>query len=253
MDSRMQVETHSSRAALSGAGYAGAHLQAGARADFRRILTNQLHLAGGRFSVTLAAMTTQYSDETLMLSYRDGDLLAFKELYRRHSGGLYRFIAWRSPRKEWVDEVVQDSWASLHAARARYEPLAGFRTYLYQIARNRLIDLLRQKEAKSAGEFEHGDEGETAFDRLADSAQEISSPESTLEKKQQIERLHAAIRVLPNDQKEALVLQQFNGMSLEEIAEVTAVPVETVKSRLRYAMQKLRAQLQGLAARGEVA
>jgi len=59
--------------------------------------------------------------------------------------------------------------------------------------------------------------------------------------------------VLPIDQKEALVLQQFNGMSLEEIAEITDVPLETVKSRLRYAMQKLRAQLQGQPARGEVA
>ena len=249
----MHVETHSSCARRFGAERAATHRQTGPHPNFRKNLTKQLHLAGGRFSVTLAAMISQHSDEALMLSYRDGDLVAFKELYRRHSGGLYRFIAWRSPRKEWVDEVVQDSWASLHAARARYEPLAGFRTYLYQIARNRLIDLLRQKEAKSAGEFEHGDEGESAFDRLADAAQETASPETTLEKKQQIDRLHAAIRVLPNDQKEALVLQQFNGMSLEEIAEVTEVPVETVKSRLRYAMQKLRAQLQGLAARGEVA
>ena len=249
----MHVEIHSSRVGLPGAGSTTACRQSGVPGKHESNLTNHLHVVGGRFSVTLAAMIAQYSDEALMLSYRDGDLLAFKELYRRHSGGLYRFIAWRSPRKEWVDEVVQDSWAALHAARARYEPLAGFRTYLYQIARNRLIDLLRQKEAKSAGEFAPGDEGESAFDRLADTAQETVSPETTLEKKQQVERLHAAIRVLPNDQKEALVLQQFNGMSLEEIAEVTAVPVETVKSRLRYAMQKLRAQLQGLSAQGEVA
>jgi RNA polymerase sigma factor (sigma-70 family) len=198
-------------------------------------------------------MTAQHSDESLMLSYCDGDLLAFKELYRRHSGGLYRFIAWRSPRREWVDEIAQDSWAALHAARARYEPTAGFRTYLYQIARNRLVDLLRQKEAKLACDFGNDCEGDAAFDRVADAAQEVSSPELELEKKQQIATLHAAIRVLPNDQKEALVLQQFNGMSLEEIAELTEVPLETVKSRLRYAMKKLRSQLQSLTAQGEVA
>ncbi len=198
-------------------------------------------------------MIAQLSDEALMLSYCNGDLLAFKELYRRHSVGLYRFIAWRSPRKEWVDEIVQDSWAALHAARVRYQPAAGFRTYLYQIARNRLIDLLRRKEAKSSGESGHDGEAEAQYDRAADAGQEISSPEAALEKKQQIDCLHAAIRLLPNDQKEALVLQQFNGMSLEEIAKVTEVPVETVKSRLRYAMQKLRSQLQGLAAEGEVA
>lgn len=198
-------------------------------------------------------MFTQHSDEALMLCYCDGDLLAFKELYRRHSEGLYRFIAWRSPRKEWVDEIVQDSWAALHAARERYEPVAGFRTYLYQIARNRLIDLLRQKEAKTASEFGDSGEDSTAFEQLSDATQEGCSPETALEKKQQIDRLHAAIRILPNDQKEALVLQQFNGMSLDEIAKVTEVPLETVKSRLRYAMQKLRAQLQSQTAQGEVA
>lgn len=204
-------------------------------------------------SATLGCMHAHDSDETLMLCYRDGDLLAFKELYRRHSGGLFRFIAWRSPRSEWVDEIVQDCWAGLHAARARYQPQAGFRTYLYQIARNRLIDLLRQKQMLLAGELGQDEDGEATFEHLADAARANSSPETELEKKQQIDSLHAAIRALPAEQKEALVLQQFNGMSLEEIAEISAVPVETVKSRLRYAMQKLRAQFQDQSARGELA
>ncbi|MBI1890500.1 MAG: sigma-70 family RNA polymerase sigma factor [Burkholderiales bacterium] len=185
-----------------------------------------------------------------MLLYRGGDLLAFKELYRRHSQGLYRFIAWRSPRRDWVDEIVQDAWASLHSARAGYQPQAAFRTYLYQIARNRLIDLLRLKEAQSTAEL-NGDEGQDPLEQLTD--EEAASPETSLEKKQQFAQLHAAIRSLPAEQKEALVLQQFNGMSLDEIASVTDVSMETVKSRLRYAMQKLRAQLQSLTARGELA
>lgn len=188
------------------------------------------------------------TDEALMQLYCKGDLLAFKELYQRHSHGLYRFISWRSPRREWVDEIVQDSWAALHTARTSYTPLAGFRTYLYQIARNRLIDLLRQKESQLVQEndgIELKDTTDIAHDGL--------SPEAALDKKQQNDRLHAAIRILPNDQKEALVLQQFNGLSLEEIALVTAVPVETVKSRLRYAMQKLRSQLHSQTKQGEPA
>ncbi|UUZ54859.1 hypothetical protein LP419_02275 [Massilia sp. H-1] len=63
-------------------------------------------------------MLTSISDELLMTQYRDGDLHAFEELYRRHRVGLYRFIAWRSPRADWVDEIVQDSWANLHHAPA---------------------------------------------------------------------------------------------------------------------------------------
>jgi RNA polymerase sigma-70 factor (ECF subfamily) len=196
-------------------------------------------------------MSNPQSDEALMLSYGGGDLLAFEELYRRHSHGLYRFIAWRCPRRDWVDEIVQDAWANLHAARESYRPQAAFRTYLYQIARNRMIDLLRLKEAQATNDTIEIDD-ESAIDRLPEE-HDASSPQADLEKKQQIALLHAAIRALPAEQKEALVLQQFNGMSLEEIAAVTAVPAETVKSRLRYAMQKLRTHLQTMTAQGEPA
>ncbi|MEO6935720.1 MAG: sigma-70 family RNA polymerase sigma factor [Collimonas sp.] len=178
-----------------------------------------------------------------MLNYRDGDLGAFKELYRRHSQGLYRFIAWRSPRRDWVDEIAQDSWANLHHARARYTPESSFRTYLFQIARNRLLDLLRQQQTLLSSEMGGEDDALAAFDYYADTAQETASPESALENRQRIADLHAAIRKLPGEQKEALILQQFNGMSLGEIAQIVAVPVETIKSRLRYAMHKLRQDL----------
>lgn len=185
-------------------------------------------------------MSTTPPDEELMLRYREGDLSAFEELYRRHRLGLYRFIAWRSPRADWVDEIVQDSWANLHHARARYQPDASFRTYLYQIARNRLLDLLRQQAPLLAAELGTGTDGRDVFDVLADGAQDVVTPETALADKQRHNSLHAALAMLPAEQKEALVLQQFSGLSLEEISAVVAVPVETVKSRLRYAMRKLR-------------
>ncbi len=199
-------------------------------------------LSGRGISATLERMAEDHSDETLMLRYRGGDPLAFKELYRRHSQGLYRFVAWRSPRQAWVDEIVQDAWASLHAARASYQPSAAFRTYLYQIARNRLIDILRQKEAVAAGDLAP-DGDQARFDQLADGVGQAASPEAALEKKQLNATLHAALRDLPGEQREALVLQQFSGMSVDDIAIVTQASAETVKSRLRYAVQKLRARL----------
>lgn len=199
-------------------------------------------------------MSAEFSDEILMLNYRHGDLSAFKELYRRHRQGLYQFIAWRSPRKDWVEEIVQDSWANLHKARATYQPQASFKTFLYQIARNRLIDLLRQKQALTASElgFDENDEG-ASLDRLAEASHETASPQDALDQKQQMAILHAAIRTLPAEQKEALILQQFNGMSLEEIAAATGVNTETVKSRLRYAMNKLRRQLLDTPTQSELA
>jgi RNA polymerase sigma-70 factor (ECF subfamily) len=188
-------------------------------------------------------MAAPESDEQLMLRYREGDLLAFRELYGRHRLGLYRFIAWRSPRAEWVDEIVQDAWASLHHARDRYRPDASFRTYLYQIARNRLFDLLRQHQHVLAAELGTGTDGRDLFDVLADAAQDVIAPDAVLENRQRDDGLHSAIAALPGEQREALVLQQFSGMSVDEIAQLSSVPAETVKSRLRYAMRKLRQQL----------
>lgn len=185
-------------------------------------------------------MLTSTPDEELMIRYREGDLRAFEELYGRHRQGLYRFISWRSPREDWVDEIVQDSWANLHHARGRYRPDATFRTYLYQIARNRLLDLVRQHQDLLAADMGTGTGGRDTFDVLADAAHDVVTPEAVLDEKQQANRLQRALDSLPPEQKEAIVLQQFSGMSLEEISLVVAAPVETVKSRLRYAMRKLR-------------
>lgn len=197
-------------------------------------------------------MSTELSDELLMMRYRDGDLPAFQELYRRHKSGLYRFLSWRSPRAEWVDEIFQDSWAALHNARAGYQPQASFKTYLYQIARNRLIDLLRQNQLVLASELGSNDEGDV-LEHIADAQAPEETPETALVRKQDMAGLHAAIRALPGEQREALVLQQFNGLSLEEIAQLTDAPVETIKSRLRYAMKKLRQQLASAGSREELA
>ena len=170
-------------------------------------------------------MVKACSDEVLMERYRDGDIASFKALYKRYSGRLYQFIFWHSPRKDWVDEIAQDAWTSLHGARHRYQGHLNFRTHLYQIARNRLIDLLRQHQDLLGGEADA-------------SVSEQRGP------------LHAAILGLPGEQREALVLQQFNGFSPEEIAQMTGVPVETVKNRLFYAMRNLLQQQDGAAAHG---
>jgi RNA polymerase sigma-70 factor (ECF subfamily) len=190
-------------------------------------------------------MLADLSDELLMLRYREDDPLAFRELYRRHSRGLYQFLAWQSPRREWVDEVMQDTWSNLHQARARYEPQAAFRTFLFQIARNRLVDVIRQQgRVVLASDMRAADgDAPSAYDALLEVGHDSVAPDEALDGKRATARLHRALRELPDEQREALVLQQFNGMALEEIAQLTGVPAETVKSRLRYAMRKLRQEL----------
>lgn len=182
----------------------------------------------------------QDTDESLMLRYCGGDYAAFEALYQRHGRGLYRFIAWQCPRTDWVEEIVQDAWMSLHRTRGNYQPTAAFKTLLYQIARNRLIDLLRQRNAVLATDLVAGDEEYDILEHLLAQQEVGDAPEDVLERRQMQQLLMRAIGRLPHEQKEALVLHQFSELSLAEIARMTGAKEETVKGRLRYAMQKLR-------------
>lgn len=194
-------------------------------------------------------MQTEHdTDETLMLRYCGGDYAAFEALYHRHGRGLYRFIAWQCPRVDWVEEIVQDAWMGLHRARENYQPSAAFKTLLYQIARNRMIDLLRQRNPVLASDLGSADDDQEVFDYLLDQHETSAAPEGTLEKRQLNQALHEAISRLPQEQKEALVLHQFNDLTLAEIALMTGAKEETVKGRLRYAMQKLRLAMESQAA-----
>src|SRR5262245_13104032 len=85
------------------------------------------------------------SDETLMLRYRDGDATAFEILYARHKAPLYRFMLRGCRDRAVCEELFQEVWIGLIEARVRYEVQAKFRTWLYQMARNRVIDHLRRR------------------------------------------------------------------------------------------------------------
>ncbi|HSD52670.1 MAG TPA: RNA polymerase sigma factor [Burkholderiales bacterium] len=176
-------------------------------------------------------------DEELMLAYRGGDAAAFDALYARHKGGVFRYLRRQSGNAAIAEELFQDVWMRLIDARARYEPQAKFTTWLYTIAHNRLMDHFRT--LKRAALVSYDDADDPPPEPVADTPQ----PEEMLTRKQDAGRLLAAIDALPAAQREAFVLQQEGDLSVEEIAVATGVNRETAKSRLRYAMAKLRAQL----------
>jgi RNA polymerase sigma-70 factor (ECF subfamily) len=176
------------------------------------------------------------SDEELMLLYRDGDAGAFDALYARHKGGLYRYLVRQCRDAAAAEELFQDVWMNLIRARSTYTVQAKFATYLYRLAHNRLIDQYRKHGHAAVTSFE--DEGDGALAALPD---ERDSPaEDRLDSKRQAGRLLELIAELPEAQREAFLLQQEGGMSVEEIAQATGVTRETAKSRLRYAMNRLK-------------
>ena len=173
-------------------------------------------------------------DEDLMLAYRDGNADAFDQLYRRHKGPLYRYLLRQCRDAAAAEELFQDVWMNLVRARAGYAVTARFSTYLYRLAHNRLIDHYRRRTPTALVSF---DDEEAAPEVPAGREAE---PHVAYEAKAQAGRVLELLESLPAAQREAFVLQHEAGLTLEEIAEATGTARETVKSRLRYAMAKLR-------------
>jgi RNA polymerase sigma-70 factor, ECF subfamily len=176
------------------------------------------------------------SDEELMLGYRDGDAAAFDVLYTRHKGGLYRYLHRQCRDAAAAEELFQDVWVNLVRARAGYTVQAKFTTYLYRLAHNRLIDHYRKTSQAAVSSFEDAEGG--ALEELVDD--HALPPDATHDSLRQALRLLELLAELPAAQREAFLLQQEGGMSVEEIALASGVTRETAKSRLRYAMSKLR-------------
>jgi RNA polymerase sigma-70 factor (ECF subfamily) len=175
------------------------------------------------------------NDDLLMLAWVGGDVAAFETLYARHRGPLYRFLMRQLRNQALADEFFQDVWQRVIAAREGWKPEAAFSTWLFRIAHNRLNDHWRAAKHRPPAP-------EDADERAARVA-DPSTPERELSDFEQRRRLQRALEELPDEQREVLLLRLEQELSLEEIGAITGVGRETVKSRLRYAMDKLRQRL----------
>ncbi len=176
------------------------------------------------------------TDESLMLAYGKGDLRSFEILYGRHKAPLYRFILRQCSNSSVAEELYQDVWARLIKARETYQVSARFTTWLYQIAQNRLIDHYRKESSSKSAN--HSSDG---LDEMP--VTEKEQPELQAETREKTIKVLRALDRLPELQKQAFLLKQEAGLSVAEIAKVMGVNDETAKSRLRYAVQKLRSEM----------
>lgn len=174
-----------------------------------------------------------------MLKYRNGDAKAFDVLYARHRGALFRYCLRHCAGRSTAEETFQDVWMRVVGARERYEPRAKFSTWLYRIAHNRVIDRYR---ADNPGRFQAlDDDDDPAHAPIADT---VTEPDRRLASQRQAARLREVIAALPAEQRDAFLLHEEAGLGLDAIAEVSGVGRETAKSRLRYAVSKLRTALE---------
>lgn len=175
------------------------------------------------------------SDETLMLAYAAGQAAAFEQLYARHRSRLYRFLLRQSRDSALADDLFQDVWQRVIAAREGWAPDASFTSWLYRIAHNRLADHWRA--------LQHRPPAPGNADERTARIPDPDTPERTLSEFEQRRGIQLALDELPDEQREVILLRLEQELTLEEIGAITGVGRETVKSRLRYAMDKLRSRL----------
>jgi RNA polymerase sigma-70 factor (ECF subfamily) len=181
-------------------------------------------------------------DEELMLAYARGDTAAFDLLYARHEAALYRFVRrlLGAGLSAQADEVFQDAWMRIVAARARFQPQgAAWRTWAFTIAYNAAMDRLRVagREVSVDGD----DAGEDTLEWLMVRADQLApSTEDHAFWRAAGARLLHCLEVLPDAQRAAFLLHHEDGASVEDLAQRLALPFETARSRLRYALKKLR-------------
>lgn len=181
-------------------------------------------------------------DEDLMLAYAAGDAAAFDALYARHEVALYRFVRrlLGASLAAQADEVFQDTWLRIVAARASFRPQgAAWRTWAFTIAHNAAMDRLRVS-GREVGP-EHEEDGEDPLDWLMASLGRTapSSEDHAFWRAAGTQLLHC-LEALPHEQRAAFLLHHEDGASVEDLARRLALPFETAKSRLRYALKKLR-------------
>lgn len=177
-----------------------------------------------------------------MLAWQAGDAAAFDRLYERHRGGTFRYLLRQCGNRATAEELHQDVWMRLIAARASFDPQSRFTTWAYAIARNRLIDHWRTHAPRHFVSIDTSDADGVSAVHLEDESPR-ANPMRGASGLQQGELLLAALEALPAAQRDAFLLHVEGGLALEEIASLADVPPETVKSRLRYAYARLRAAL----------
>jgi RNA polymerase sigma-70 factor (ECF subfamily) len=174
-------------------------------------------------------------DGALMLRYRDGDVHAFEILYARHKGALYRYLQRMCRSPEAANDLFQEVWGKVIASRDRYEVRAQFNTFLFRIAHNCAIDYFRRSGRRQTQDIAGLEE------ELPGAA--AAQPDMQLSEAQLQAAYRDALLQLPQEQRDVFVLYEETGLSLEEIGKLTGVAMETAKSRLRYAVGKLRTSL----------
>lgn len=189
-----------------------------------------------------------------MLAFKSGDARAFSTLVQRHRGPVYNFILRYVGHRQRAEDVLQETWLKVVRSSSEWQPKARFTTWVYTIARNLCVDSARKESFRKVDSLDapasHDEtDGRSMGDLVADEG--AQTPDRAAHNLRIRPMIEQALEGLPVEQREVFLLREYQGIGFKEIAEVTGVNENTVKSRMRYALEGLRKRLAELGVDGE--
>lgn len=187
----------------------------------------------------------EITDESLMIRYQRGERAAFSTLVRRHQTPLYNFALRQLRVPQQAEDVVQEAFVRVVQNATEFKHEARFTTWVYTITRNLCIDQMRKAALRrhpSLDEARPGTDGDgpTLGEQTADSRASVEREATGTELKERIAR---AVETLPDEQREVFLMREVSNLPFKEIADIVGVPENTVKSRMRYALERLQQAL----------
>ena len=190
-----------------------------------------------------------------MLAFKSGDARAFSTLVTRHRGSVFNFILRYTNHRQRAEDLLQETWLKVVRSAGEYQPKARFTTWVFTIARNLCVDSARKESYRKTDSLDApvaGDDvdgralGETVPDH------DGAAPDRAAHNTRLRPMIEKALQSLPEEQREVFLLREYHGIGFKEIADVTGVNENTVKSRMRYALEGLRKRLAELGVDGEM-
>jgi RNA polymerase sigma-70 factor, ECF subfamily len=192
----------------------------------------------------MAAVQGDATDEMLMVRYQRGDRQAFAELVRRHHRPMYNFVLRQLREVSVAEELTQEVFLRVVQNAGEFKHEARFSTWLYTIARNLCIDQVRRRSHRRHASLDAArpgsrDDAPALGDTVADLHPRASVERSTASSEVR-DSIVRAVDALPEDQREVFLMREIANLPFRDIAEITGTPENTVKSRMRYALDRLR-------------
>jgi RNA polymerase sigma-70 factor (ECF subfamily) len=188
----------------------------------------------------------EVTDEVLMMRFQAGDRASFAMLVRKHKTAIYNFVLRLVRSSSAAEDLVQDVFVKVVQSAADFKHESKFSTWAYTIARNICIDHLRKMSLRQHPSLDQArndaPDGPTLLDRTADT-RPSAAVERTVIGAELGQRIVRCVEALPQEQREVFLLREVADLPFKEIALITGVPENTVKSRMRYALERLQESL----------